>query len=126
MKISNTLAATHLAAFALVFLLFSAAVVFADASTISKTTSQSESAQQSILLSQSDTSIHSIADDSFQSDRWLSPLIGLKTFTEDVGARVTLRPRLKARNNEGALGQAPWYGMAFGLACTTLAALMLG
>lgn len=75
-------------------------------------------------------SIHVMAEDSFahthSSDRWLGPLVGLKTFTQDIGARVTVRaPRLKARN-EGALGQAPWYGMAFGLACTTLAALMLG
>jgi hypothetical protein len=75
-------------------------------------------------------SMHAMADDTFahtpSSDRWLGPLVGLKTFTQDIGARVTVRaPRLKARN-EGALGQAPWYGMAFGLACTTLAALMLG
>ncbi|OKL57817.1 hypothetical protein UA08_07002 [Talaromyces atroroseus] len=105
----------------LLFLLCSAVAV------VATTTSQSESAQQSIIITQSDVAIHSMADDPLrtQSNRWLSPLIGLKTFTEDVGARVTLRPRLKARN-EGTLGQAPWYGMAFGLACTTLAALMLG
>ncbi|KAE8555381.1 hypothetical protein TMatcc_002616 [Talaromyces marneffei ATCC 18224] len=75
-------------------------------------------------------SIRAMVEDSFththSSDRWLGPLVGLKTFTQDIGARATVRaPRLNARN-EGALGQAPWYGMAFGLACTTLAALMLG
>ncbi len=102
-------------------------LLFLAAAVVATTTSQSESAQQSIIITQSDAAIHSMADNSLrtQSDRWLGPLIGLKAFTEDVGARVTLRTRLKARN-EGALGQAPWYGMAFGLACTTLAALMLG
>lgn len=61
------------------------------------------------------------------SDRWLGPLIGLKKIViPNVDAKVTVRtPRLKARN-EGSLGRAPWYGMAFGLTCTTLAAVMLG
>lgn len=86
----------------------------------------------SVVITQTEAAdtMHAMADDSFththSSDRWLGPLVGLKTFTDDIGSRVTVRaPRMKTRN-EGALGQAPWYGMAFGLACTTLAALMLG
>lgn len=75
-------------------------------------------------------SIHAIPDDSYthtgSSDRWLGPLVGLKSFTQDIGARVTVRAARVKTRNEGTLGQAPWYGMAFGLACTTLAALMLG
>lgn len=98
--------------------------------TTTTTRSQRESAQQSLIIAQPDAAaIHNMADGALHSqssDRWLGPLVGLKSFTEDVGAtRLTLRSRSKARN-EGALGQAPWYGMAFGLACTTLAALMLG
>lgn len=119
MKISNTLAVV----------LLSAAVVSADTATTSQSeTGNHHTTSKSMLISQTD-SIHSMADDSFHTqsgERWLGSLTGLKIFTQDVSTRVTVRlPRLKARS-EGALGQAPWYGMAFGLACTTLAAVMLG
>lgn len=38
-----------------------------------------------------------------------------------LGARHVLQAR-----SEGTLGQAPWIGMAIGLTCTALAAVMLG
>jgi hypothetical protein len=124
MKISNPLA-----------VLLLTTVVSADSPTSKSELGNSRHVAQqspSVIITQTEAtdSLHAMAEDSFththSSDRWLGPLVGLKTFTQDIGARVTVRaPRLMARN-EGALGQAPWYGMAFGLACTTLAALMLG
>ncbi|KAJ5947294.1 hypothetical protein N7466_000309 [Penicillium verhagenii] len=38
-----------------------------------------------------------------------------------LGARHVLQAR-----SEGSLGQTPWIGMAIGLTCTALAAVMLG
>jgi hypothetical protein len=61
--------------------------------------------------------------------RWLATSMsatGLGFLREKIGATWTVRSRIKARSSEGALGQAPWYGMALGLMCTTLAAVMLG
>ncbi|CRG83721.1 hypothetical protein PISL3812_01076 [Talaromyces islandicus] len=60
--------------------------------------------------------------------RWLATSMsatGLGFLKEKLGATWTVRSRIKARS-EGALGQTPWYGMALGLMCTTLAAVMLG
>lgn len=41
--------------------------------------------------------------------------------TLNLGARHALQAR-----SEGTLGQAPWIGMAIGLTCTALTAVMLG
>lgn len=41
--------------------------------------------------------------------------------TSQMGARHVLQAR-----SEGSLGQTPWIGMAIGLTCTALAAVMLG
>lgn len=56
-------------------------------------------------------------------DQWPKPAvgtIGLGTLTAR-GATKTHQVR-----SEGTLGQTPWIGMAIGLTCTTLAAVMLG
>lgn len=70
-------------------------------------------------------------------DQWPQPssgTIGLGTLTEEgeVPITHTVEARdvketgaLKARS-EGTLGQTPWIGMAVGLTCTALAAVMLG
>ncbi|KAH8696677.1 hypothetical protein BGW36DRAFT_360494 [Talaromyces proteolyticus] len=50
---------------------------------------------------------------------------GLEPLKDKIGATLTIRSRLKARS-EGALGKTPWIGMAMGLMCTTLAAVVLG
>lgn len=47
--------------------------------------------------------------------------MGLGTLTGSRGATKTHQVR-----SEGTLGQTPWIGMAIGLTCTTLAAVMLG
>lgn len=87
---------------------------------------QNETASDHINQAKDDRLTHVQTYD-VHSDRWLGPLIGLKKIViPNVDATVAVRtPRLKARN-EGSLGRAPWYGMAFGLTCTTLAAVMLG
>ncbi|PLB40614.1 uncharacterized protein BDW47DRAFT_101424 [Aspergillus candidus] len=57
-------------------------------------------------------------------DPWPAPAkghIGLGTLTPSPGATKSLRAR-----SEGTLGQTPWIGMAIGLTCTALAAVMLG
>lgn len=69
-------------------------------------------------------------------DQWPEPSsgsIGLGTLTGKIGVTKTIEARdaaatkgaLKARS-EGTLGQSPWIGMAVGLTCTALAAVMLG
>jgi hypothetical protein len=57
-------------------------------------------------------------------DQWPEPSsgsIGLGTLTASPGVTKSLRAR-----SEGTLGQTPWIGMAIGLTCTALAAVMLG
>ncbi|KAE8146350.1 hypothetical protein BDV25DRAFT_162691 [Aspergillus avenaceus] len=57
-------------------------------------------------------------------DQWPTPSsgsIGLGTLTASPGVTKSLRAR-----SEGTLGQTPWIGMAIGLTCTALAAVMLG
>ncbi|OGM39552.1 hypothetical protein ABOM_011727 [Aspergillus bombycis] len=57
-------------------------------------------------------------------DQWPQPSsgsIGLGTLTASAGVTKSLRAR-----SEGTLGQTPWIGMAIGLTCTALAAVMLG
>ncbi|KAL4893448.1 hypothetical protein BDV59DRAFT_201644 [Aspergillus ambiguus] len=57
-------------------------------------------------------------------DQWPAPLrgsIGLGSLRASTGMTKSLRAR-----SEGTLGQTPWIGMAIGLTCTTLAAVMLG
>ncbi|KAF7587293.1 hypothetical protein BBP40_007424 [Aspergillus hancockii] len=57
-------------------------------------------------------------------DQWPEPSsgsIGLGTLTVSPGVTKSLRAR-----SEGTLGQTPWIGMAIGLTCTALAAVMLG
>ncbi|KAE8352867.1 hypothetical protein BDV28DRAFT_134408 [Aspergillus coremiiformis] len=57
-------------------------------------------------------------------DQWPEPSsgsIGLGTLTPSAGVTKSLRAR-----SEGTLGQTPWIGMAIGLTCTALAAVMLG
>ncbi|PWY88982.1 hypothetical protein BO70DRAFT_393500 [Aspergillus heteromorphus CBS 117.55] len=57
-------------------------------------------------------------------DQWPEPAsgtIGLGTLTSSPGKTKALRAR-----SEGTLGQTPWIGMAIGLTCTALAAVMLG
>ncbi|PYH91694.1 hypothetical protein BO71DRAFT_421353 [Aspergillus ellipticus CBS 707.79] len=57
-------------------------------------------------------------------DQWPEPAsgtIGLGTLTSTPGKTKPLRAR-----SEGTLGQTPWIGMAIGLTCTALAAVMLG
>lgn len=44
---------------------------------------------------------------------------------DSVISKLSARHVLQARS-EGALGQTPWIGMAIGLTCTALAAVMLG
>lgn len=64
-------------------------------------------------------------------DQWPSPssgAIGMGSLTGPVGVTSTINVNarsIKARS-EGALGQTPWIGMAVGLTCTALAAVMLG
>lgn len=47
--------------------------------------------------------------------------LGLRALAAQPGVTKSLRAR-----SEGTLGQAPWIGMAIGLTCTALAAVMLG
>ncbi|PYI06798.1 hypothetical protein BO78DRAFT_418446 [Aspergillus sclerotiicarbonarius CBS 121057] len=57
-------------------------------------------------------------------DQWPEPAsgtIGLGTLAASTGETKALRAR-----SEGTLGQTPWIGMAIGLTCTALAAVMLG
>ena len=57
-------------------------------------------------------------------DQWLEPSrgnIGLRALAAPPGVTKSLRAR-----SEGTLGQTPWIGMAIGLTCTALAAVMLG
>ncbi|RAL04771.1 uncharacterized protein BO80DRAFT_441622 [Aspergillus ibericus CBS 121593] len=57
-------------------------------------------------------------------DQWPEPAsgtIGLGTLAASTGKTKALRAR-----SEGTLGQTPWIGMAIGLTCTALAAVMLG
>ncbi|KAL1969713.1 hypothetical protein VTN77DRAFT_8266 [Rasamsonia byssochlamydoides] len=64
-------------------------------------------------------------------DQWPSPSsgsIGLGTLSGKIGVTSTITMEahsLKARS-EGTLGSTPWIGMAVGLTCTALAAVMLG
>jgi hypothetical protein len=70
-------------------------------------------------------------------NQWPSPSsgsIGLGSLSGQLGVTSTItvaagplraRGPLKARS-EGTLGQTPWIGMAVGLTCTALAAVMLG
>ncbi|KAJ5785454.1 uncharacterized protein N7503_010666 [Penicillium pulvis] len=44
---------------------------------------------------------------------------------ETMVGKLSARQVLQARS-EGSLGQTPWIGMAIGLTCTALAAVMLG
>ncbi|KAJ5525188.1 hypothetical protein N7494_011838 [Penicillium frequentans] len=44
---------------------------------------------------------------------------------ESMVGKLSARQVLQARS-EGSLGQTPWIGMAIGLTCTALAAVMLG
>ncbi|KAF9892523.1 hypothetical protein FE257_001632 [Aspergillus nanangensis] len=57
-------------------------------------------------------------------DQWPAPSpgsIGLGDLSASPGSTKSLRAR-----SEGTLGQTPWIGMAIGLTCTALAAVMLG
>ncbi|EAW14476.1 uncharacterized protein ACLA_075140 [Aspergillus clavatus NRRL 1] len=57
-------------------------------------------------------------------DQWPEPArgsIGLGALETAPGSTKSLRAR-----SEGTLGQTPWIGMAIGLTCTALAAVMLG
>ncbi|KAJ9295204.1 hypothetical protein DTO271G3_6374 [Paecilomyces variotii] len=59
-------------------------------------------------------------------DQWPAPSsgsIGMGTLTGTIGATKTMKARSVS---EGTLGQTPWIGMAVGLTCTALAAIMLG
>ncbi|KKK14927.1 hypothetical protein ARAM_004803 [Aspergillus rambellii] len=47
--------------------------------------------------------------------------LSLRSLRSSTGLTKSLRAR-----SEGTLGQTPWIGMAIGLTCTTLAAVMLG
>ncbi|KAJ5648124.1 hypothetical protein N7490_004496 [Penicillium lividum] len=47
------------------------------------------------------------------------------SITEESMGKLGARHVLQARS-EGSLGQTPWIGMAIGLTCTALAAVMLG
>ncbi|KAJ6096057.1 hypothetical protein N7486_006803 [Penicillium sp. IBT 16267x] len=49
------------------------------------------------------------------------PIADPETQMGKLGARHVLEAR-----SEGSLGQTPWIGMAIGLTCTALAAVMLG
>jgi hypothetical protein len=53
------------------------------------------------------------------------PLSLLPDQTLSGKLRASSRHLLQARS-EGVLGQTPWIGMAIGLTCTALAAVMLG
>ncbi|KAK1139732.1 hypothetical protein N8T08_011196 [Aspergillus melleus] len=56
--------------------------------------------------------------------QWPEPArgnIGLRALVASPGMTKSLRAR-----SEGTLGQTPWIGMAIGLTCTALAAVMLG
>lgn len=64
-------------------------------------------------------------------DQWASPssgTIGLGTLTASSSSSSSSTTKaVKARSvSEGTLGQTPWIGMAVGLTCTALAAVMLG
>jgi hypothetical protein len=67
--------------------------------------------------------------ESVSARRWLATSMsatGLGVLKEKFGTTWTVRSRISKARSEGALGLTPWYGMAFGLMCTTLAAVMLG
>lgn len=52
-------------------------------------------------------------------------LVPLADPVDSVISKLGARHVLQARS-EGSLGQTPWIGMAIGLTCTALAAVMLG
>ncbi|KAL4923473.1 uncharacterized protein BDV17DRAFT_237613 [Aspergillus undulatus] len=65
-----------------------------------------------------------VADAQAKPDTISIPLLrrtalSLRTRRSSTGAELTKR-------SEGTLGQTPWIGMAIGLTCTTMAAVMLG
>ncbi|QKX57917.1 uncharacterized protein TRUGW13939_05037 [Talaromyces rugulosus] len=66
--------------------------------------------------------------DSVPARRWLATSMSATglVLKEKFGTTWTLRSRISKARSEGALGLTPWYGMALGLMCTTLAAVMLG
>lgn len=64
--------------------------------------------------------------ESIPARRWLATSMsatGLACLKEKIGATWTVRSRIVKARSEGL---TPWYGMALGLMCTTLAAVMLG
>lgn len=52
-------------------------------------------------------------------------LVPIADMDESTISKLGARHVLQARS-EGTLGQTPWIGMAIGLTCTALAAVMLG
>ena len=52
-------------------------------------------------------------------------LVPLVDPNEAASSQISARHVLQVRS-EGTLGQTPWIGMAIGLTCTALAAVMLG
>lgn len=53
------------------------------------------------------------------------PLVPIADPVDSMISKLGARHVLQARS-EGSLGQTPWIGMAIGLTCTALAAVMLG
>ncbi|KAJ5611755.1 hypothetical protein N7528_008860 [Penicillium herquei] len=52
-------------------------------------------------------------------------LLPIPELEDSTTGQLNTRNILQARS-EGSLGQTPWIGMAIGLTCTALAAVMLG
>ncbi|KAL3467834.1 hypothetical protein BJX64DRAFT_283299 [Aspergillus heterothallicus] len=53
--------------------------------------------------------------------------IPIPLLSRNTRSRLTRRATAElTKRSEGTLGQTPWIGMAIGLTCTTLAAVMLG
>ncbi|KAL4944163.1 hypothetical protein BDV06DRAFT_187981 [Aspergillus oleicola] len=80
---------------------------------------------ESHIPSQAEQMLHiQVADTQAKPDTISIPLLrrtalSLRTRRSSAGAELTKR-------SEGTLGQTPWIGMAIGLTCTTMAAVMLG
>lgn len=53
------------------------------------------------------------------------PILPVSEVEDSTVGQLGTRNVLQARS-EGSLGQTPWIGMAIGLTCTALAAVMLG
>ncbi|KAL4801168.1 hypothetical protein BDV19DRAFT_384179 [Aspergillus venezuelensis] len=80
---------------------------------------------ESHIASEAEQMLHiQVADTQAKTDTISIPLLrrtalSLRTRRSAAGAELTKR-------SEGTLGQTPWIGMAIGLTCTTMAAVMLG